>query len=290
MKSGTGYAGRVRRMGDTMRRGTVLVTGANSGIGLATAVETARRGYRVVGTVRAPSKAKVVRGAAREAGVEVETALLDVTDAQRCEKVVGGTRPLHGLVNNAGYGGVGAVEDVSDEEARAMWETMVLAPVRLARLALPAMREAGGGRIVNVSSIYGRATTPLTGWYQGCKHALEGISDALRTEVASSGVRVILVEPGSVRTGIWEDVDSDVEKRGGSRFGDSYRRTQTLTRLSEPLMARPERVARTIADALDSSHPRARYVVGADARAMSLADRATVTVVKDRVKRLVFGL
>lgn len=269
---------------------TVLVTGANSGIGLATALEGARRGYRVVGTVRSPAKARVVGDAAREAGVEVRTKILDVTDADRCERVVGDMGPLYGLVNNAGYGGIGAVEDVSDEEARLQWETMVLAPVRLARLALPAMREAGEGRIVNVSSIYGVATTPLTGWYQACKHALEAVSDALRMEVASEGVRVVLVEPGGVRTGIWEDLETDVEKRGESRFGEPYRRTRTLTRLSEPLMTSPEKVAKVVAGALDASRPRARYVVGTDARTMSIADRAAATVVKDRVKRLFFGI
>lgn len=268
----------------------ILVTGANSGIGLATALEGARRGYRVIGTVRSPGKARTVQDAAREAGVEVETRLLDVTDADRCERVVEEAGPLYGLVNNAGYGGIGGVEDVSDEEARMQWETMVLAPVRLARLVLPAMRDAREGRIVNVSSIYGVTTTPLAGWYQACKHGLEAVSDALRMEVASDGVRVVLVEPGGVRTGIWEDVENDVHERGESRFGGSYRRTRTMTRLSEPLMARPERVARVIAGVLDASRPRARYVVGADARTMRIADRASATVVKDRVKRLFFGI
>ena len=164
---------------------TVLTTGANSGIGLATALELARRGFRSIGSVRSEAKAEVVHEAAAEAGVEVETVLLDVADADSCERALDGLR-LFGLVNNAGYTNTGAVEDVDDDEARDQLETMVIAPMRLARLALPAMREAGEGRIVNVSSIYGRTSTPLSGWYQASKHALEAVSDALRIEVASA--------------------------------------------------------------------------------------------------------
>src|SRR5207248_7028969 len=130
-------------------------------------------------------------------------------------------------VNNAGYSNMGAVEDVSDEEARDQLDAMVLAPIRLARLALPHMRQQGGGRIVNVSSIYGVATTPLTGWYQAAKHALEAVTDALRMEVAGAGIHVALVEPGGFDTGIWEDATSDLAKRDESPYQSAYQRTLT---------------------------------------------------------------
>ena len=268
---------------------TVLTTGANSGIGLATVLELAYQGFRSVGSVRSAAKAEVVHAAAAEAGVEVQTVILDVADAGSCERALDGMR-LFGLVNNAGYTNTGAVEDVGDDEARDQLETMVIAPMRLARLALPAMREAGEGRIINVSSIYGRTSTPLSGWYQASKHALEAVSDALRIEVAAAGVQVVLVEPGGFRTGIWDDMARSLDAHVGSPFEQAYQRSTRLTRLVEPLMGEPKQVARVISRALRTPLPRARYLVGYDAMALALTDRLTPTVIKDRVMRASLGL
>lgn len=269
----------------------VLTTGANSGIGLATVIELAKRGYRSIGSVRSEEKAEVVHKAAADAGVTVETVLLDVTDADACEAVIGDLDvDLYALVNNAGYGMTGAIEDVTDDEAHHLFETMVFAPMRLARLVLPGMRTAKRGCIVNVSSIMGRTTTPLTGWYQGAKHALEGASDALRLEVAGAGVHVVLVEPGGFKTGIWEDLERDIDKRGDSQFGRAYRRTQQAMMLSSPIMGEPSQCAKAIANAVSSRRPRARYLVGIDAMALAAVDRFTPTMLKDRVVRLTLGL
>jgi NAD(P)-dependent dehydrogenase (short-subunit alcohol dehydrogenase family) len=268
---------------------TVLTTGVNSGIGLATVLEVARRGHRSVGTVRSRAKARTVHDAAREAGVEVETVLLDVTDAASCERVVEQVRP-DALVNNAGFSSTGAIEDVGDREARLAMETMVFAPMRLARLALPHMRERGWGRIVNISSVYGLTTTPLTGWYQASKHAIEALSDALRVEVASSGVGVVLVEPGGFKTGIWDEAEREIERHAGSRYESAYRRTMQGVRLTEPIMGSPETVARVIAGAVDSRRPRARYLVGYDAQAVRIYDRLMPTMVRDRLTRIALGL
>jgi NAD(P)-dependent dehydrogenase (short-subunit alcohol dehydrogenase family) len=268
---------------------TALTTGANSGIGLATTLELARRGFRSIGTVRSESKALVVAEAARAAELDVETMLLDVTDPNGCATVIAKTHP-DVLVNNAGYSITGSIEDVPDVEARTAFETMVLAPMRLARLALPHMRDCGGGRIVNVSSIYGRTSTPLTGWYQGAKHALEGLSDALRMEVARDGIRVILVEPGGFRTGIWEETEREIAKRAGSRYDPAYRRTLSTTKLWQPLMGDPVQCAKTIGTAATSRWPRARYLVGYDAHTLALWSSFTPTELKDRVVRKVMSL
>ena len=246
---------------------TVLTTGANSGIGLAAVVEIAKRGFRSIGTVRSTAKADLVLAAAKKAGVDVETVVLDVTEADRCAEVLGGLE-LYALVNNAGYALTGAVEDVDEDEAHRLFETMVHAPMRLARLALPGMRERGEGRIVNVSSIAGRATAPFAGYYTAAKHALEALSDALRVEVAGAGVRVVLVEPGGFKTGIWEDMERDIVAReaAGSRFASAYRRSLWGQRLFEPLMGQPAACGRVIAGALATRFPRSRYLVGLDAR------------------------
>lgn len=272
-----------------MAQQTVLVTGANSGLGLATAVRAAQAGYRVVGTVRSESKAEVVTKAAGDAGHEITTELLDVTDADRCAEVIDRHRPW-GLVNNAGFGTVGAIEDVDDDEARTVLETMVVAPMRLARLALPHMRASGEGRIVNVSSVYGFVTTPLSGWYQGAKHALEALSDALRMEVAGDGVAVVLVEPGGFDTHIWEENAEIVEGRAGSRYDSSYERSQRVTDLYRPIMGSADDAADMIVGALLTSRPRSRYLVGRDAWVIAAANRFTITPVKDRLTRLLLDL
>jgi NAD(P)-dependent dehydrogenase (short-subunit alcohol dehydrogenase family) len=276
-------------VGDEPR--AVLTTGANSGLGLATAIEVARRGFHSIGSVRSSAKAEVVTRAAADAGVDVETVLLDVTDADQCASVVEG-RNLYGLVNNAGYALTGAVEDVDDDEARRLFETMVHAPTRLARLALPGMRARGGGRIVNLSSIAGRATAPFAGHYTAAKHALEALSDALRVEVAGGGVRVILIEPGGFKTGIWEEMRRDIGRReaAGSRFGAAYRRSLWGQRLFEPLMGAPGACARVVAGALTARLPRSRYLVGLDARALFVANSLTPTPVKDLALRLGLGI
>lgn len=268
---------------------TVLTTGANSGIGLATMLLLARLGFRSVGSVRSQAKAGDLARAAAAAGVAVESVLMDVTDAARCAEVVEELRPW-GIVNNAGYSGIGAIEDVTDEEARHQLETMVVAPMRLARLALPHMREQGSGRVVNVSSIYGITTTPFSGWYQACKHALEATSDALRLEVARDGVKVVLIEPGGFKTGIWKELEEDVARHAGSNYEGGYQRTRTLLKLFMGFMGEPEGGARAIGKALTVRSPQARYLVGPDAHAIAVGQPLIPTAIRDRVIRLVTGL
>ncbi len=272
-------------------RKVVLTTGATSGIGLETAIELAKRGFDSVGTYRSEHKLEALQEAAHGAGVSVHAVRLDVTDAEACaevvDEVVDGHGSLYGLVNNAGFGLRGAVEDTSEDEARKILETMVLAPARLCRLALPHLRAAGGGRIVNISSIYGRTTTPLSGWYQAAKHALEGLSDALRAEVGGDGVHVILVEPGGFRTEIWEE---QVIASPSERYRTAYERVHKAIQLAAPLLGDPAACARVIAGALQAKIPRARYLVGPDAYLAAAVLPLTPPAVKDRIARAVLGL
>ncbi len=268
---------------------TVLVTGAGSGIGLAALVELARRGFDAVGGVRSAAKARVVTRAARKAGVKVKTVTLDVTDSAQCDAVIADLRPF-GLVNNAGVSASGAIEDVSDTDARLALETMVLAPARLARLAIPHMREQGGGRIVNISSIYGLMTTPLTGWYQAAKPALEALSDARRVEVASDEIHVVLIEPGAFQSNIWENAGNDLQRRLDSDYFAAYRRLEEGIRASQRLMGDPIDVARVIASVMTARSPKPRYLVGYDARAIDIYSKLLPTEVRDRLARLTLGL
>ena len=268
---------------------TVLVTGAGTGIGLATLIELARRGFAPVGGVRTPSKARSITRAARAAHVKVRTVTLDVTNAKQCEAVIGELKPF-GLVNNAGVPASGAIEDVSDDDARLALETMVLGPMRLARLAVPHMRERGAGRIVNISSVYGLMTTPLTGWYQAAKHALEALSDALRVEVASDGIAVALIEPGAFRSNIWEGAGNDLQRRIDSEYFTAYKRLETGIKASQRLMGDPIEVARVITGVMTAKSPKPRYLVGYDARAIDIYAKVLPTQVRDRLARFTLGL
>ncbi|MBK7950616.1 MAG: SDR family NAD(P)-dependent oxidoreductase [Deltaproteobacteria bacterium] len=266
---------------------TVLTTGSSSGLGLATVIELARRGHDSVGSVRSSAKADVVAAAAEAAGVAVRTVLLDVDDAKGCAAVVEELRP-EVLVNNAGVMRYAAVEEVTDEEARRLFETLVLAPTRLARLCIPVMRERGFGRIIQISSISARASFPLMGWYQGCKQALEGISDALRLEVASAGIAVSLIEPGLFESGMSHELEASAAPE--SPYAKAYARSAQIYGRLGVLMTDAPTVARVIADAIESRSPSARYPVGMDAQFNVLSDPVTPTALRDRAIRSFFGL
>jgi len=273
---------------------SVLVTGANSGIGLVTCLELAGAGWDVIGTARTADKADRLHQAAAEKDLTIRTVLLDVDDAASCERAVAEveelTGGLHALVNNAGYALAGAVEDLSDEQVRAQLETNVVAPMRLARLVLPGMRERRTGRIVNVSSIAGRLSTPLMGWYCASKHALEAVTDALRMEVEADGVSVSLVEPGMFATDVWSaTAPGSFPRASTARYAAAYARGEALGARSHKLPD-PVWVARTIRVALTNPVPLARYVVGADAVGGILAEAVLPTVVTDYVKAISTGL
>jgi NAD(P)-dependent dehydrogenase (short-subunit alcohol dehydrogenase family) len=273
---------------------TALVTGANSGLGLATVLELARTGIDTVATVRSAAKADAVALAADEAGVRVRTVLLDVADPAGCKEVVAAIRPDI-LVNNAGNTCFAPVLDVMEEEARHHLEVALFGPLRLARLALPHMRARGWGRIVQISSLAGKITYPLLGWYQAGKHAMEAVSEALRLEVARSGVDVVVVAPGGFRSGITDEMADVVERYRGSPYARAFSRMDLGFQLMKPLWTDPETVARVIADAVTVESPRAKYVVGTDARLTMLLNRAiepfsTLGAIREQAVKKLIGL
>lgn len=268
-------------------KSSVLITGAGSGIGLATALELARTGRRPIAAVHLEDQIDVVGKAAAEAGLDIDTVVLDVADAEACADVVA-RQPLEALVNSAGYVNAGAVIDIEDESIRRHVEVMMLAPMRLARLALPALRADGNGRIVNIGSVLGQLSTPLMGWYDGSKHALEALTDALRMEVAAEGVRVVLVEPGAIRTPVYGKARAELSDHDDSRYAASYVRFGQLTRTMEPLFTSPDAVGRTVARALDAKRPHQRYYVGLGAPLAPWMYRVTPPIVRDAILR--FGL
>ncbi len=191
----------------------VLITGCSTGIGLHASVAFGRNGDTVVATMRNTSKADALRKAAADAGIEVEVLELDVTDDASARSAVNEVLARHGridvVVNNAGVGLSGAIEDFPEDQARASLETNFWGPVRMIRLVLPTMRAQGSGVIVNISSITGRLPSfPCYGFYAAGKHALGAMSESLAAEVAPFGIRVLCVEPGYYLTNLTDTVDT----------------------------------------------------------------------------------
>ncbi len=179
-----------------------------------------------MGTARSKNKLASLTKAADEARVAVEGVVLDVTGAEACRNVVASLEPW-AVVNNAGYLNLGRIVDVPPEDALRQLDAMVVGPMRLARLVVPSMRRRGGGRIVNISSVSAHTTAAMAGWYQACKHALSAVTDALRREMADESIDVVLVEPGALRSGIWDKGADDLVLR--SRWSASPTRCRGAT-------------------------------------------------------------
>lgn len=252
---------------------TVLITGCSSGIGRATAERLAGKGWTVYATARK------VEDIADLESRGCRLLPLDVTDEGSIRSAVGEVERSEGavgvLVNNAGYSQSGAVETVSMEKVRRQFETNVFGLVRMCQLVLPGMRRQGYGRIVNLSSMGGKLTFPGGGYYHATKHAVEALGDALRFEVAGFGVKVILVEPGIIRTGYAEaSVGSmgEPETDGPYAAFDAAVARATRETYEHGPLARlgggPDTVARVIERAISAKRPRARYAVTPSATLM----------------------
>ena len=279
-----------RRSGDTgtmSSRPAVLITGCSTGIGRATAIRLLGDGLPVWASARSLDTLSDLaeRGA--------RTLALDVADEESMRAAVAAVEADHGavgaLVNNAGYGLHGPIEEVGPQELLAQFETNVFGLLRLCQLVLPAMRARHSGRIVNVSSMGGRLTLPGGGAYHASKYAVEALSDALRFEVAGFGVHVCLIEPGPVLSP-W--VNTALGTMRDPVQGSPYARFRAdlatsvagaYTGRARLLASSPERVARAIAHAVTAARPRARYVVGPLARLLVTAHRVLPDAAWDAV-------
>lgn len=263
----------------------MLVTGAGSGIGLATAVEAARLGFRAVAAVHHREQLPAVGAAAADAGVEVDAEVLDVTDDAAAAALADRVEPW-AVVSCAGFMNPGLIEDVGLDEARHQLEVMLLAPARLAQQVLPGMRRRGGGRIVVVSSPLGEASLPLQGWYSATKRALSSLCDALRVEVIDDAVDVVLIEPGAADTPLWDAARAQLaERRDRSVRPEVYDRGIALQDGVRARAAEAADVADVIGTALTAAHPRFRYRTPAGAVPFAVAARVVPTSVRDRVVR-----
>ena len=245
-------------------RPVALVTGASAGIGKAIVRRLLKDGWVVYGAARRVEKMSDI---VDEGAFSLS---MDVTDDGSMVAAVNEVLARHGridaLVNNAGYGSYGAIEEVPIDEARRQMEVNVFGLARLCQLVLPTMREAGRGTIVNISSMGGRIWMPIGGWYHATKHAVEVLSDALRLETRPFGVRVVVVQPGAIQSE-WADISADHLEAHSKDPG--YRRwVAPMARLlrNYDRAADPSVVANAVSKAVNSDRPRRRYATPFDAK------------------------
>ena len=253
---------------------TVLITGASSGIGEATALHLAELGYTVyAGARRLERMSDLVDRGIRTKTVDV---IDDASMTTLVEAIIAETGRIDVLVNNAGYGLYGALEDVPIEQARRQFDVNLFGLARLTQLVLPHMRQQHDGYIVNVSSMGGKIWEPLGSWYHASKFAVEGLSDSLRVEVAEFGIKVVIIQPGTIRSE-WSGIAADQLEATSANtpYAGQAKIMGTVLRGVDQmrLASGPELVAETIAKAVQSPKPRTRYVVGGGARGILLAER-----------------
>jgi NAD(P)-dependent dehydrogenase (short-subunit alcohol dehydrogenase family) len=253
-----------------------LVTGSSSGIGFETSLMLARNGFNTYASMRNLEKSKSIREIANKEKLPLQVVQLDVNDdksvKEAIDKVVAENQRIDVLVNNAGYGLLGALEDLSIEEIKEQFETNFFGVVRVTQQVLPIMRKQNNGTIVNVSSVGGRIGIPGLSAYHSTKFALEGLSESISYELEPFGIRVVVIEPGFIRTNI---MNSSILAKKAQDLNSSYfSLTQQLEKSFKSAMENtsasspPEEVAKVVLQAVTSQSPKLRYVVGNDASSL----------------------
>ena len=255
---------------------TALVTGASSGIGEATAIALQKTGYKVYAAARRTDRMKHLQKQG------IITVRLDVSDDTSMKRVVKKIEKESGmidvLINNAGYGSYGALEDVPMEEARMQVEVNLFGLARLSQLVIPKMRIRRRGTIINISSIGGKMGEPFGTWYHTTKYAVEGLSDSLALELKPFDIHVVIVEPGIIRTAWYEISAANMLKTSGKGpYSQSARKKAASFRRvgKSSLASPPEKVAEGIVKILAKKKPKLRYPIGGGARSFMLLRKLT---------------
>lgn len=253
-------------------RPIALVTGASSGFGMRASVALAKSGFHVIASMRDPNKREeLIQLANAQLVLEhVEILALDVTRPDEIDQAVSGIVDRHGridmLLNNAGYASGGFVEEVASEEWRRQFEVNVFGLIDVTRAVIPYMRQKKHGRIINVSSISGRFGFPGLAPYCASKHAVEGFSESLRLELLPFDIHVVLIEPGSYRTSIWEKSIAQVRQHQHSAYQRQMQRMMEMVEQIQAEAPAPDEVVAAIVHAATSERPRFRYPVGRGVR------------------------
>lgn len=279
---------------------SALITGTSSGIGQATTRMLDREGWCVFAAVRRTSDADQLRAACSERVVPV---LMDVTQQDQIDQAVKevsdalGGAPLKAIINNAGIGFGGPMEFCDVDETRGGFEVNVFGPMAVTRAFLPLVRRGQGGRVVNISSAAGLASTPLVGQYAASKFALEAMSDALRIELRKSGIHVAVVEPGFIDTPMQDkgrdqvgDMRAALPPEGRELYDHAIDKFAAQLASFGKNATAPEKVASAILDALTSSRPRTRATVGMDAKLVGGVMRRLPTRLRDVILGRMMGL
>ena len=274
----------------TIKNKVALVTGSSSGMGFATAIMLARAGIHTYASMRNLKKSKIITELASTENLPLQVVQLDVIDKKSVKeaitKIVTEKERIDVLVNNAGYGLFGSLEDISIEELKAQFETNFFGVIRVTQLVLPIMRKQKSGTIVNVSSVGGRIGLPVLSAYHSTKFALEGLSESMSYELEPFGIRVVIIEPGVIRTNIMNS--SIIAKKAQDPKSPYFSLIQKVENNFKLMMENesspPEEVAKAILGVVTSENPQLRYTVGNDAATMI---QARVSMSENQFKKMI---
>jgi NAD(P)-dependent dehydrogenase (short-subunit alcohol dehydrogenase family) len=252
-----------------------VVTGSSSGIGFETSLTLARNSFYTYATLRKleEEKYKPLTDAAKNENLQLQVIELNVDNDKSVinaiDTIVDERRRIDVLVNNAGYALGGALEDTSINEVKAQFETNFFGAVRVMQAVIPVMRKQRTGKVVNITSMGGRISIPLSAFYHGSKFALEGLSESIQYELEPFGIKIILIEPGAVGSNFWKNIKiAKLSSNTNSSYTQLGNRMSKAFKEMEQNAIHPSEVAKTILDAVTSDNPQLRYVVGNDAARM----------------------